>query len=206
MPDDKRTRLLEATWACVARAGFHGVTTAAIAREARVATGTFFTYFPGKEAVLDAALHEATRRLTGGEGTRGPAAPAEWLYHALGERWESWAVNAAAHPGAFAYWALYWHTPALPRGAEQLPFPALRRLDQVLAHRRGLAPAEGRALLGLFAWHWEGAVRWLRALPPDAGPGRREAVLTAAFEAWWALTGLPKDTPLATDLPPTEPA
>jgi AcrR family transcriptional regulator len=49
---DTRRRLLEAGTALFAEHGLHGVTSAQIARRARVATGTFYLHFADKEALF----------------------------------------------------------------------------------------------------------------------------------------------------------
>src|SRR3990172_5528227 len=63
---DTRRRLLEAGTALFAENGLHGVTSAQIARRARVATGTFYLHFPDKEALFHeiafAALAELRAR------------------------------------------------------------------------------------------------------------------------------------------------
>ncbi len=63
---DTRRRLLEAGTALFAESGLHGVTSAQIARHARVATGTFYLHFADKEALFHeiafAALAELRAR------------------------------------------------------------------------------------------------------------------------------------------------
>jgi AcrR family transcriptional regulator len=63
---DTRRRLLEAGTALFAENGLHGVTSAQIARHARVATGTFYLHFADKEALFHeiafAALAELRAR------------------------------------------------------------------------------------------------------------------------------------------------
>jgi AcrR family transcriptional regulator len=63
---ETRRRLLEAGTALFAESGLHGVTSARIARRARVATGTFYLHFPDKEALFHeiafAALAELRAR------------------------------------------------------------------------------------------------------------------------------------------------
>jgi AcrR family transcriptional regulator len=63
---ETRRRLLEAGTALFAEDGLHGVTSARIARRARVATGTFYLHFPDKEALFHeiafAALAELRAR------------------------------------------------------------------------------------------------------------------------------------------------
>src|SRR5262245_35069492 len=63
---ETRRRLIEAGTALFAAEGLHGVTSAQIARRARVATGTFYLHFPDKEALFHeiafAALAELRAR------------------------------------------------------------------------------------------------------------------------------------------------
>src|SRR3712207_5440460 len=55
---DKRAALLDAALRLIARSGLHAVPTSAVAREAGVAHGTLFLYFPTKEALLNALYLE----------------------------------------------------------------------------------------------------------------------------------------------------
>lgn len=57
----RRLHIVDAALTCFAAAGYHGTTTAAICREARIGSGTFFHYFPTKQDVLLAILEIGTR-------------------------------------------------------------------------------------------------------------------------------------------------
>jgi AcrR family transcriptional regulator len=50
---DKRTAILEAALKLFTERGFHGTSTAQISKEAGVATGTLFNYFPTKEDLIN---------------------------------------------------------------------------------------------------------------------------------------------------------
>ncbi|MBD2769007.1 TetR/AcrR family transcriptional regulator [Hymenobacter sp. BT664] len=65
LKDEGKTELIYAA-ACrlVGRAGIAGLTMATIAREAGLATGTLYTYFPNKEALLRALYRHAKLRTT----------------------------------------------------------------------------------------------------------------------------------------------
>jgi AcrR family transcriptional regulator len=66
-PTDKAAALLAAAFRLIAQEGLHGTPTAAIAREAGVAHGTLFLYFPTKEALFNALyleLLDETKRVT----------------------------------------------------------------------------------------------------------------------------------------------
>ncbi|MGQ3014912.1 MAG: TetR/AcrR family transcriptional regulator [Flavobacteriales bacterium] len=53
---DKKQAIFDATLRCVLRTGFGGLKMAAVAKEARVATGTVYLYFRNKEDLINALL------------------------------------------------------------------------------------------------------------------------------------------------------
>src|SRR5688500_6981617 len=55
---DKRQALLAAALRLIARSGLHNTPTSAVAREAGVAAGTLYLYFPSKEALINALYLE----------------------------------------------------------------------------------------------------------------------------------------------------
>lgn len=57
--DATRDRIVEAALALFRQRGLEATTTREIAREARIATGTLFNYFPSKEAILAQLAGEA---------------------------------------------------------------------------------------------------------------------------------------------------
>lgn len=57
----RRLQIIDAALTCFATSGYDGATTAAICRQARIGSGTFFHYFPAKTAVLVAILEHGTR-------------------------------------------------------------------------------------------------------------------------------------------------
>ncbi|SQD79489.1 TetR/AcrR family transcriptional regulator [Moritella yayanosii] len=61
MTKSKRTLILDAALALFTINGFHGTTTAAIAREAKVATGTLFHHFVTKEVLIEALYLEVKK-------------------------------------------------------------------------------------------------------------------------------------------------
>lgn len=191
--------------AAFAARGFHGATTAAIARDAAMAPATLFTYFPTKEALIEAARHEATMRLTMFVPA-GAYRPEEPLHSRLRHLWLGLAERAGAHRDAFAFWELYWATPGLSRPPGVLPLPSLQHVDRVLDLLRGGPPAEGRGLRDLFVVQWQSAVRWGLSQSAWAPPSLRRADAAAqVFEGWWALTGLPRDSPYPADFRPEAP-
>ena len=57
-PEDRRRELMEAALRLMADRGFAGTSVDDIAREARVAKGTVYLYFPSKEALLEAIFEQ----------------------------------------------------------------------------------------------------------------------------------------------------
>lgn len=86
----RRERIFKAALALFREKGFQATTAGDIAKEARVSRGTFFNYFPYKEAVLldygnqllTRLKEEALRRLAQG---RNPLEVLQWLWDELAE-------------------------------------------------------------------------------------------------------------------------
>ncbi len=61
---DKRTAIMEAALKLFTERGFHGTSTAQISKEAGIATGTLFTYFPTKEDLINSLDFEVKGQLS----------------------------------------------------------------------------------------------------------------------------------------------
>jgi AcrR family transcriptional regulator len=59
----KREQIIQAALKLFCENGFQYTTTASISKEARVATGTLFVYFPSKEALINTLYKEAKQEL-----------------------------------------------------------------------------------------------------------------------------------------------
>ncbi|MDK2833860.1 MAG: hypothetical protein PWP63_947 [Methanolobus sp.] len=62
--EDKRRALMEAALKLFTERGFHGTSTAQISKEAGVATGTLFNYFPTKEDLINGLYFEVKGQLS----------------------------------------------------------------------------------------------------------------------------------------------
>ncbi|WP_025414044.1 TetR/AcrR family transcriptional regulator [Gemmatirosa kalamazoonensis] len=92
---DKRSAILAAALRLIARSGLHNTPMAAIAREAGVAAGTLYLYFPSKEAMVNALyldlIQDRDRAYLAeldaiDDPTAGPAESTWRIWHALA-RW-----------------------------------------------------------------------------------------------------------------------
>ena len=61
---DKKTAIMEAALKLFTERGFHGTSTAQISKEAGVATGTLFNYFPTKEDLINSLYIEVKGQLS----------------------------------------------------------------------------------------------------------------------------------------------
>lgn len=61
---DKKTAIMKAALKLFTERGFHGTTTAQISKEAGVATGTLFNYFPTKEDLINSLYFEVKEELS----------------------------------------------------------------------------------------------------------------------------------------------
>lgn len=209
MPDTKRTRLLDAALFCFTQHGLHGVTTADISRAAGVATGTFFTHFPTKEALIEAAYYHAEITLVAWVGG-GLDYPRDTVYDALRRVWNGTAAKALAHPRAFRFWALCWATPGVPlRRADadgpRRRLPPFRNTERLLAQLLQQPAAVGQGLACGLEGQWQAAVECVLAYPAwQATDPRAGDALARAFEAWWAGVGLDRTVPFPASASPQQ--
>jgi AcrR family transcriptional regulator len=61
---DKKTAIIEAALKLFTERGFHGTSTAQISKEAGVATGTLFNYFPTKEDLINSLYFKVKGQLS----------------------------------------------------------------------------------------------------------------------------------------------
>jgi len=61
---DKKTAIMDAALKLFTERGFHGTSTAEISKEAGVATGTLFNYFPTKEDLINSLYFEVKGQLS----------------------------------------------------------------------------------------------------------------------------------------------
>ena len=61
---DKRTAILDSALKLFTERGFHGTSTAQISKEAGVATGTLFNYFPTKEDLINSLYFDVKGKLS----------------------------------------------------------------------------------------------------------------------------------------------
>ena len=95
--DEKLRSIARATFTLVEQTGLSGLTMAAIAREAGLATGTLYVYFKSKEELL-VALYERAKTETAASLMQGddPGAPFRTRFQRMWMNWLEHRLNAYA--------------------------------------------------------------------------------------------------------------
>jgi AcrR family transcriptional regulator len=164
-PDDKREAILQAALELFAERGFHGTAVPAIAERAKVAAGTIYRYFDGKEALVN-SLYQRYKGALGayllGEfpysGT-----PREQFHHFFTRS----MAFARKERLAFQFLEAHHHRPYLDeqsRAAEERVLEPARMFFQQTERLRVTRPAPAEALgaivwgsiVGIVRAQWEG--------------------------------------------------
>jgi AcrR family transcriptional regulator len=196
-------RILDAADAVIARAGFDGATTNAIARRARTAIGSLYQFFPNKDAVLAALcerhlqrLHDLHERLFTPDLNRLPFAD---MFDRIVD---TLAGYHAENPGFQPLFFGSATSPALAAAADRLHDECIARVDWLMSLRMPGVDAEHRRQLA------EINVDTVRAVLPRAtaaDPAVRETMLrelkrmmTVYAEDCWKRFGPGPDAPVPT--------
>ncbi len=107
--DDKLRAIAKATYALVEQTGLSGLTMAAIARAAGLATGTLYVYFKSKEELL-VALYEQAKTETAASLMQGddPALPFRSRFQRM---WLNWLDHRLSHYDQVVFMEQYVNSP-----------------------------------------------------------------------------------------------
>ena len=107
--DEKLRAIAKATFRLVEQTGLSGLTMAAIAREAGLATGTLYVYFKSKEDLL-VALYEQAKTATAASLMQGddPAAPFRSRFQRM---WNNWLEHRLNHYAEVVFLEQYYNSP-----------------------------------------------------------------------------------------------
>jgi len=116
--DDKLRSIARATFDLVEQTGLCGLTMAAIAREADLATGTLYVYFKSKEELL-AALYEQAKTCTAASLMQGddPAAPLRSRFQRM---WLNWLDHRLSHSAQMVFMEQYYNSPWFSEASRSL--------------------------------------------------------------------------------------
>lgn len=116
--EEKLRAIAEATFTLVEQTGLSGLTMAAIAREAGLATGTLYVYFKSKEELM-VGLYEQSKRQTAASLMQGddPAAPFRQRFRHM---WDNWLEHRLAHSAQVVFLEQYYNSPWFSEASRQL--------------------------------------------------------------------------------------
>jgi TetR/AcrR family fatty acid metabolism transcriptional regulator len=187
--EDKAQRLMRATLDVVGERGYAQATVRDIAERAGMAAGTFYLYFPAKEAagvaIIDRVYQEVLRRARESRaGLRGPAekllASARAVLSVLGKDPQA---------ARFVFWLAPGAHPAFDRRLAQVHGELLELVREDVAQILGAGEAADRvseALVGAVA---EVATSWVRRGAPDGELERAGEILARVFGTALAAWG-----------------
>ncbi|MGW0117856.1 TetR/AcrR family transcriptional regulator [Streptomyces sp. NPDC003327] len=191
---DKRTQILRAALVVFAEHTVAATPVPVIAREAGVAAGTLYRYWPSKEALANAVYQEAKAAFTA-YLTRGVPAPAtpEDVVEAYARMWANLVSFARDHPDALAFLEHQQHASYLDARsramAEEAEAPAVELIRA--GQRLGvLRPGDPHLLITMIFGAYVGLTKAARAggdLPPPAWQEASRAV--------WSMLAVAESVP-----------
>ena len=116
--DEKLQAIARATYRLVEQTGLSGLTMAAIAREAGLATGTLYVYFKSKDELLT-ALYEQAKTETTASLMQGddPAAPMRSRFRRM---WLNWLEHRLSHYAQMVFVEQYYNSPWFSDSSREL--------------------------------------------------------------------------------------
>ena len=181
---DKKEVLLQTALRLFVESGFNDTPTSRIAKEANIATGTLFYFFPTKDHLIHALYAKLKSQSQAyvlraiAEGASRPEIIKAYYTESL-----RWALD---HPAEFSFLAQYVHSPYArhPGGESAAPHPILTHLEQAIAHReiRALDTALVYALLNS---HVVGVHQFI--LSQAFTSEQRQEIIRTTFELFWRM-------------------
>ena len=176
----KPAAILDAALELFGERGYGGTPVPDVAQRARVAVGTIYRYFPGKEGVVNALYRHWKGALAAElfEAAQAGGAP-----QAVFERvWERLAAFASEHPDAFAFLETHHHGAYLDAESRTLGEAIDARMVALIGSWQAagaVRSGDPAALLAQAFGGFVGVVRYLRAagrpIPGDIGAQTRDA-------------------------------
>jgi AcrR family transcriptional regulator len=180
--DDKLKAIAKATFTLVEQTGLSGLTMAAIAREAGLATGTLYVYFKSKEELL-VALYEQAKTAVAARLMEGddPRAPFRSRFQRM---WLNWLDNRLRHYAEMVFVEQYYNSPWFTDSSRELSARLIKDWTDVIEaakQQQILKQVPTVLLINSFA----GSVRETANLLRSGSLQRTEENLAMAFGLCW---------------------
>jgi AcrR family transcriptional regulator len=180
--DDKLKAIAMATFALVEQTGLSGLTMAAIARQAGLATGTLYVYFKSKEELL-VALYEQAKTETAASLMQGDDAALPFRSR-FQRMWMNWLEHRLTHYAQVVFLEQYYNSPWFSEDSRSLSARLIRPwvdLIETAKAQQILKDVPTPMLINSFG----GSVRETANLLRSGSLSRTEAHLAMAFGLCW---------------------
>lgn len=179
---DKLKAIAKATFTLVEQTGLSGLTMAAIARQAGLATGTLYVYFKSKEELL-VALYEQAKTAVAARLMEGddPEAPFRSRFQRM---WLNWLDNRLSHYAEMVFVEQYYNSPWFSDSSRELSARLIKDWTDVIESAKAqqiLKDVPTVLLINSFA----GSVRETANLLRSGALQRTEENLALAFGLCW---------------------
>lgn len=180
--DEKLRAIARATFTLVERTGLSGLTMAAIANEAGLATGTLYVYFKSKEELL-VSLYEQAKTQTAASLMHGddPAAPYRSRFQRM---WLNWLEHRLTHSAQVVFLEQYYNSPWFSEASRNLSARLFKRwvdLIETAKAQQILKDVPTPMLINSFG----GSVRETAQMLQSGVLTRTDAHLAMAFSLCW---------------------
>ncbi|MDM0113077.1 TetR/AcrR family transcriptional regulator [Variovorax sp. J22R133] len=180
--DEKLQAIAQATFKLVEQTGLSGLTMAAIAREAQLATGTLYVYFKSKEELM-VALYEQAKTATAASLMQGddPAAPFRARFQRM---WMNWLDHRLKHYSQVVFLEQYYNSPWFSEESRNLSARLIKEWVELIESAKAqqiLKDVPTPLLINSFA----GSVRETANLLRAGTLTRTNAHLAMAFGLCW---------------------
>jgi len=180
--DEKLRAIARATFTLVEQTGLSGLTMAAIAREAGLATGTLYVYFNSKEELL-VALYEQAKTETAAVLMKGddPSAPFRSRFQRM---WMNWLEHRLTHYAQMVFLEQYYNSPWFSEASRNLSARLIKDCVDLIETARAqqiLKDVPTPMLLNSFG----GSVRETANMLRSGALTRTNAHLAMAFGLCW---------------------
>jgi len=180
--DDKLRAIARATFTLVEQTGLSGLTMAAIAREAGLATGTLYVYFKSKEELLT-GLYEQAKTETAASLMQGddPGAPFRSRFQRM---WTNWLEHRLSHYAQVVFLEQYYNSPWFSEESRHLSARLIKDWVDLIEQAKAqqiLKDVPTPMLIGSFG----GSVRETANLLRSGTLTRSDAHMSMAFGLCW---------------------
>ncbi|WP_461488462.1 TetR/AcrR family transcriptional regulator [Pontibacter sp. HJ8] len=177
---DKRERIVAAALELFTTKGFQQTSTAAISKEANVATGTLFLYFKSKDELINALYREAKQALAVYFRQDFPeGAPIEVQLRHFWQHAIHWALE---HPYHFRFLSMFSHSPFITNLTKEeaaSSFQFMQNLVEEAIRAGSLRALDSDLFIALFSGQLHAT---LQHLTQNAGSKKKPALIEQAFQ------------------------